>query len=389
MPPTREAPDRGPRIMLAAGEASGDLHGATLCRALRTLAPGCRLFGMGGARMAAAGVDLLADVTAAAVVGGSEALSRVPTLYRAYRRLRAALRDADRPAALVLIDFPDFNLLLARTARRAGVPVVYFIPPQVWAWRGRRVRTIKRLVSLVLAAFPFELPLYRRAGVRVEFVGHPVLDALAHAPTRAAARAALGLAAGDGVIGVLPGSRREEIERVLPVMWDAAVRLHAARSSTRFVLGLAPTVEPAAVARHLGATPRVEIVHDRTYVVMRAADLLLVTSGTATLEGALLGTPMVVCYRVSRLSEAMIRPLIRVPWISLANIALGRAAVPELYQGAATGERLAREAMRLLDDARASRAQREAFAELAGQLGEPGVGSRAARLVLATAAAGR
>jgi len=376
-----------PTIMLVAGEASGDLHGAAVCRGLKGLAPDCRLVGMGGSRMAAAGMELLVDVTASAVVGGSEALSRVPLLFRALRRLRAALAGPPRPSALVLIDFPEFNLRLARAARRAGVPVVYFIPPQVWAWRGGRVRTIRRRVSLVLAVFPFEPPLYRRAGVPVAFVGHPLLDALADAPARDAARRALGLAPDARVLGLLPGSRREEVDRMLPLMREAVARVGAARPDVRFVLAQAPTVEAELVARHLAGAPAVGVVAGRADAVMRAADLVLVTSGTATLEAALLGTPMVVCYRVSRLSGFLARLLIRVPWISLANLTLGRAVVPELYQARATAERLAAEALRLLDTPGALDAQRGAFRELAGRLGEPGVGVRAARLVLAEARA--
>ncbi|HYY05083.1 MAG TPA: lipid-A-disaccharide synthase, partial [Candidatus Limnocylindria bacterium] len=359
----------GLSIMLAAGEASGDLHGAALCRALRIAAPGCRLFGMGGERMAAAGMDLLVDVTAAAAAGGTEAVSRIPLLYRAFRRLRAALDDARGPRVLVVIDFPEFNLHLARAARRAGVRVVYFIPPQVWVWRAWRVRTIRRVISLVLAVFPFEPALYRRAGVPVEFVGHPLLDALAGAPKRSDARRELGLDARALVIGLLPGSRREEVERVLPAMQEAVMAIGAARRDARFVLALAPTVEAAAVERRLGAGGPVAIARDRTHAVMSAADLLLVASGTATLEAALLGTPMIVCYRVSRLTELMVRSLMRVPWISLPNLTLGRAVVPELTQEAATGERLGREALRLLDTPGALDAQRAAFRELHGQLG--------------------
>jgi lipid-A-disaccharide synthase len=373
-------------IMLAAGEASGDLHGATLCRSLRALAPECRLFGMGGARMAAAGMDLLADVTAAAVVGGTEVLGRLPRLYGAYRRLRGALAGRERPGVLVLIDFPEFNLCLARSARRAHVPVVYFIPPQLWAWRRGRLKTMRRLVSLVLAVFPFELPLYKDAGVAVEFVGHPLLDTLTDVPDRSRARTALGLAPHEIMIGLLPGSRREEIARMLPAMQAATVAIARARGDTRFVLGRAPTVEVEDVRRHAGISAGIEIVEGRTHEVMRAADLLLVTSGTATLEAALLGTPMVVCYRVSRLTELVVRRLIRIPWISLANIALGRAVVPELIGIAVTGERLAAEALQLLGDPAALAAQRAAFCELTGRLGKRGVGERAARLVLAAAA---
>ncbi|MGH7354112.1 MAG: lipid-A-disaccharide synthase, partial [Candidatus Rokuibacteriota bacterium] len=375
-------PDVAPAIMLAAGEASGDAHGATLCRALADQAPGARLVGMGGPRMAQAGMELLVDVTSAAAAGGTEAIGRVPTLLRAWRRMRAALEARPRPDVLVLIDFPEFNLRLARVARRAGVPVVYFVPPQIWAWRGGRVRTIRRRISLVLAAFPFEAALYRSAGVPVEFVGHPAIDALVGAPSRDDARRRFGLPERAPVVGLLPGSRYLEVERMLPAMRDAAVRIHARHADVRFVLALAPTIERAVVERLSAGGPRIAVVADGAHAVMRAADVLLVTSGTATLEAALLGTPMVVGYRLSRLSELMVRFLIRVPWVSLANIALGRAVVPELYQGLATGEVLAREGLRLLESPAEADAQRTAFAELTGALGEPGVGARAARLVL-------
>jgi lipid-A-disaccharide synthase len=377
------AADTAP-IMIVAGETSGDLHGATLCHALRALAPGRPLIGMGGERMAAAGLQRLADVTRAAVIGGTEALGPIPTLLGAWRRLRAALTDGPRPAALVLIDFPEFNMRLARVARRAGIPVVYFIPPQVWAWRPWRARALARRVSLVLAVFPFEVALYRTAGARVEFVGHPILDALAGAPTREAARRRLGLDPDATVVGLLPGSRAQEIASTLPVFHAAATQIATARPGTRFVLAAVPGgagPDPAETLR--GAAPPVEIVRGDTYAVMRAADLLLVNSGTATLEAALLGTPMVVCYRLSRLTEAWVRLLVRVPWISLANITLGRAVVPEIYQRAFTPDRVAAEALALLASPEALAAQREAFRELGGVLGDPGVGLRAARHVVA------
>jgi lipid-A-disaccharide synthase len=379
MTPTEVAP-----IMLVAGEASGDLHGATLCRALRMLAPTRPLLGMGGERMAGAGLDRLADVTGAAAVGGTEALGPVPKLFAAWRQLRAALEGPRRPAALVLIDFPEFNLRLARVARRAGIPVVYFIPPQVWAWRPWRARAVARRTSLVLAVFPFEAALYRRVGGRVEFVGHPVLDALADAPDRDEARRRLGIDAGAVVVGLLPGSRTQEIEGTLPVLHAAAARIAATRPDARFVLAAVQHTghEAGPVAALRGTQPPVQVVSGDTHAVMRAADLLLVNSGTATLEAALLGTPMVVCYRLSWLTEAIVRRLVRVPWISLANITLGRTVVPELYQRAFTPGRVAAEALRLLGSPAAIQAQRDAFAELGGVLGEPGVGLRAARHIL-------
>jgi lipid-A-disaccharide synthase len=371
-----------PSIMIVAGEASGDLHGAGLCTALRTLAPGTRVFGMGGERMRAAGAELLADVSRRAGVGGTEVVSSVPGLYRVFRRMRAAL-EREPPSVLVLIDFPEFNLRLARAARRAGVPVVYFVPPQIWVWRARRIRTIRRLVSLVLAVFPFERAFYREAGVPVEFVGHPLVDALASAPTRAEARRALGLADDALVVGLLPGSRHGEASRLLPPMTAATERLRARRPEARFVLAQAQTLDDALVQQAVAGAPAIHVVRDATYAVMRAADLLLVASGTATLEAALLGTPMVVCYRVSRASELMVRLLIRVPWINLVNLTLGRAVVPELrLRHELTVDRLVEEAQRLIESPAARQAQSAAFAELHGQLGEPGVMMRAARKIL-------
>ncbi len=376
--------------MLSVGEASGDLHGATLCRALRALEPDVRLVGMGGGRMAAAGVEVILDPTAHAAVGTSEALGRIPSLYRAYRLMGQRLRD-DRPRALVLIDFPEFNLRLARRARRAGVPVVYFVPPQLWAWRRGRVRQMAERVSQVLAVFPFEAALYEHHHVPVEFVGHPLLDVLPLDLARDEARRRIQADPGHSLIGLLPGSRREEIARLLPPMLDAARRLAAADGRRRFVLGLAPTVPREQVLAHLRAAggPPIELLSGNTYELMVAADVLLIASGTATLEAALLGTPMVLCYRVSRTTELIARMLTHVEWIGLPNLIAGRVVAPELIQAQVSGERLAAEAGRLLDeDPVAATAQRAAFKEVRARLGEPGVGQRAALAVLRTARAG-
>jgi lipid-A-disaccharide synthase len=384
---TRGAPTFS--IMLSAGEASGDLHGSALCRALSDLRPGVRLSGMGGVRMAAAGMEVIADPTSRAVVGTSEALGRVPELYRAYRRLVNRLRD-ERPHALVLIDFPEFNLRLARHACRAGIPVVYFIPPQIWAWRRGRLRQIARRVRRVLAVLPFERELYEGAGVPVSFVGHPLLDVLPLDLDRGEARRRLGLDAGQTVIGLLPGSRREEVSRLLPPMLEAAGRLASEGRAPRFVLGLAPTVARSDVSASPGPpgaaeAPRVDVLEGRTWEVMAASDVILVASGTATLEAALLGVPMVVCYRVSRVTEILVRLLVRVRWASLPNLVSGRTVVPEILQDELSGERLAVEARRLLDDPLAATAQRAAFKDLRARLGEPGVAGRAALAVVEAA----
>jgi len=376
--------------MMSAGEASGDLHGATVCRALKSLDPHTRVFGMGGSRMAAAGAEIVVDPTARAGVGTNEVIGRIPSLFRAYRLLVRCLHR-ERPQALVVIDFPEFNLRLAKQARRARVPVVYLMPPQLWAWRSGRIRQMASRVTQVLAAFPFERDLYERARIPVEYVGHPLLDVVPLGLTREEARQRLGIANDRIVIGLLPGSRREEIQQLLPPMLDAAGRLASADSRRAFVLGLAPTVSRAAVEEHIGrgAAPPVDVVDGLTHEVMAAADVLLIASGTATLEAALLGTPMVVCYRVSRLTEMVGRLMSQIPWISLPNIVARRTAVPEVLQAEVTGSRLAGEAEHLLEDSAAATAQRAAFKDLRERLGQPGVGERAAQVILKVARASR
>jgi len=382
-------PARSPLVMISAGEASGDLHGATVCRALTMLDPQAHVFGMGGSRMAAAGVEILVDPTAHAGVGTSEVIGRIPSLFRAYRLLVRRLRS-DRPHVLVVIDFPEFNLRLARQAKRARIPVVYFMPPQLWAWRAGRMRQMAARVTQVLAAFPFERDLYESARIPVEYVGHPLLDVVPLTLERDAARRRLGLAKERTVIGLLPGSRREEVEQLLPPMLEAATRLAASDGRRSFVLGLAPTVSRASVEdflRRTAGTPPVDIVEGLTHEVMAAADVLLIASGTATLEAALLGTAMVVCYRVSRLTEMVGRVLTRIPWISLPNIVARRSVVPEILQAEVTGVRLAAEAERLLGDPAVATAQHAAFKDLRERLGQPGVGERAARVILKIAGA--
>lgn len=368
--------------MLVAGEASGDAHAGPVCRALRRLVPDVRLLGVGGPAMREAGLELIGDAADLAVVGVTEVVRRLPVLRRTFRAAAAALRTA-RPRALVLVDYPGFNLRLAAEARRAGVPAVYFVPPQIWAWGPGRVAAVRASIDLVLAVFRFEAAAYRAAGVAAEFVGHPVVDGLASAPTRAEARRQLDLARGDLVVGLLPGSRSHEVTRMTPLLGAAAARLAAVRPGIRFVLAQAPGVTADAVRRHLPAGVPVQLVAGRTPAVMRAADLLLITSGTATLEAALLDTPMIICYRVSRLTEALARRLVRIPWIGMVNILLGRLVVPELCRRRdATPERLGAEAARLLQTPGALEAQREAFVEVRDLAGPPGVADRVARRIL-------
>jgi lipid-A-disaccharide synthase len=368
-------------VLVVAGEASGDLHGATLARALTTLAPGLRLAGMGGARMETAGVRLVRRAEHVTVVGGTEVFGRLPALWSAFRALRHQLRYR-RPGVLVLIDFPEFNLRLARVARRFGVPVVYFVAPQLWAWRRGRVRAMARDVNRVLAIFPFEVGLYQEAGVPVEFVGHPVLDVLP-ALDRDTARSGLATD-GETLVGLLPGSRDAEVRRHLPVLLDAAGRISARRPRTRFAVPVASTIGVAGVAAATRASGLpVEVLPGEAYRVMAAADLVLVASGTATLETACYGTPMVVLYRLSAVSHALARRLVRgVSHISLPNIVAGRQIVPEFIQGQATPGAVAGAALELLEDEVARAAQRAALLDVRARLGEAGAGLRAARAVL-------
>jgi lipid-A-disaccharide synthase len=380
---TDPLPAQGRRILIVAGEPSGDLHGARLAEALRRLDGRLLLEGMGGRQMEQAGVRLLADATQTAVVGGTELWEKRRVLSAALGRLRRQLREA-RPDLLICIDFPDFNLLLARSAHRAGVPICYFISPQVWAWRRWRIRTIRRLVRKMLVLFPFEEALYRKAGVDVTFVGHPLLDTLDAVPPREACRATLGLPQEAQVVGLLPGSREAELRRHLPLLLAAGVRLRETRPGLRLLLGLAPALPAAEVEQAIRATGiPVDLAPGRTPEVMRAADVLLAVSGTVTLEAAILGTPMVITYRLGWLSALLAWPLIRVPFIGLPNLVAGQEVVPELIQLRATPRRLAAAAAEILDSPERQAAVRTALAGVRQRLGAPGAAGRAAREVLA------
>jgi lipid-A-disaccharide synthase len=368
--------------MIVAGEASGDLHGASLVACLRRQAPHLHFSGMGGIRMRAAGVHLLADAGETAVVGLTELWEKRKALRKALARLRADLAD-QRPALLICIDFPDFNLLLARTAHRLGIPVCYFISPQVWAWRRGRVRIIRRLVRKMLVLFPFEEPLYRSAGVDVTFVGHPLLDALATVPLRGPCREGLGISEAATVLGLLPGSRTAEIRRHLPLLLEAAERILAAEPGIAVVVGLSDTTDPQEVeAAVAGSKVSVRLVRGRTHEVIRAADFLLAVSGTVTLEAAILGTPLLITYRLGLISSWLLRLLIRVRFAGLPNLLADEAIVPELLQNAATPDRLAATALEILRSPDRQARMRAALAEVRRRLGEPGAIERAAREIL-------
>ena len=379
MSPAAGDPRVRPDVLLIAGEASGDLHGADLVTALRARVPTVRVRGIGGGHLRAAGMDTLVDAHTLSTMGFVEARERLGVVWRAYRRMRRIVRD-EKPDLVILIDFAEFNLALAGVAKRHGVPVLYYISPQVWAWRRGRVRKIARRVSRLAVVFPFEVPLYAGTGVRADFVGHPLLDRVRVGRDRATVLAAHGLDPAKRLVALLPGSRSKEMQLLLPPMAEAATRLMA-RGDCQCVLALADTLSEADIAVSMrGTALRFPVIRGETYDLVHASDAVMVASGTATLETALLERPMVIVYRTAPLTYALARRLISVPFIGMPNLIAGRAVVPELIQDEATGERMAAEVARFLDDPAHAEATRRGLAEVRHALGDGGAAERAAAI---------
>jgi len=361
-------------LLISSGEASGDLHGARLLRALRERRPDLTAFGMGGSRLAAEGLSCVARSEELSVMGFAEVLEKLPAIRRALRSLTASVLRM-RPAGAVLIDFPDFHGLLARRLRRAGVPLIYYISPQVWAWRRRRARGIARRARRIITLFPFEAEIYRRLGADAVCAGHPIVDDVREGlarPSTLARKTRRRLV-------LLPGSRTAELRRHWMPMAEAASRL-ARRLDLEVIAvrapGLPDRLFPGADA--LG----IRIAEGGLHPVLATADLAFVASGTATLEAALCGAPMVVVYRTSAVSFAIGRLLIKIPWISLVNIVAGEQIVPELLQEEVTAERLEREGEALLSDPARLAAMRAGLDRVSRALGPPGATGRAADAVL-------
>jgi lipid-A-disaccharide synthase len=357
-----------PPLLISAGEASGDLYAGRLAAALRERGV-TGLFGMGGERMRAAGVDLVAESREVSVLGITEILRRLPDLRRVFRRLLDAV-DARRPPIAILVDFPGFHLRLARHLRRRGVRNLYFICPQFWAWRPWRVRVVRRRFERALCIFPFETEFYRQYGVNAEYIGHPLVGMVKPMMTPAEFRQRLGLDAGPPIVALLPGSRSREVAHNLPGMLEAC-REMARERKLAFVLAAAPDLPEAelAPARQVGLGIRV--ASGMTNDVLAAADVAVVSSGTATVEAALSGTPMVVVYRVSPITALLARPLIRTPYLAMVNLIAGRRIVPELIQDDFTGPAVAREVARLLDSAQVREAMRRDLGEVEARLHAP------------------
>lgn len=377
------------RAMIVAGESSGDLHGSNLLRAAAELDPQLQFFGVGGDRMRAAGCRIVFPSDQLSVMGLVEVFGQLPRLLARFRQLKAILRGDERPDLLILIDFPDFNLRLAKVAKRLGIPVLYYISPKVWAWRSGRARTIAERVDRLALIFPFEPGIYARLGVQAEYVGNPLLDEFAENRPDGSLRQQLGFSAEQQVVGIFPGSRNSELKYIFPTLCETVQRLSQQRSDLKFILPLAPSLSRRFFEQQIeaGGLP-IEIVAGNVYEVAAACDAVLTVSGTVTLQIALTGTPMAILYKVAPLSYQIGKRLIKIEHAGLTNIVAGKGIVREFIQDAANPVDLSEEMLRLLDDADYIAAMRQELRRVQQLLGEPGCSARVAQMASEMSRAG-
>ena len=369
------------RLLLSCGEPSGDLYAGALIRELNAVLPGVSVSGLGGPHVAAAGGHLIDDYRGLAVTGLTEAVVKVPRSLAVIRRLAAAARR-DRPDGLIVIDFPDFNLPLARRLKRLGTRVIFYVSPQIWAWRTGRLKTIRALADRMLVIFPFEEPLYREAGVPVEFVGHPLVDLARASAPRAAFLSRLGLTVDAPTVAILPGSRSNEVARILPVLIAAGRLIRSSLPNAQFVVARAPHLDDSLFTPvREDPASRTAVVEGETDAVLAASDVALTASGTATIQAAIHDIPMVVVYKLSPLTYKLGRRLVKVDTFAMVNLIAGERVVPELIQDAFTAEAVAAEAVSMLSDRRRAAKIREGLAIVRSRLGGPGASRRAAEAI--------
>ncbi|MDR4462000.1 MAG: lipid-A-disaccharide synthase [Nitrospirales bacterium] len=373
-----------PKIFLVTGETSGDIHGAHLALALRELNPSVELIGVGGSRMLAAGVSLLPHVKRVDAMG----VPGIRQLIQGWRTLQtlAGYLKRERFDVIILIDSPGLNLRLAKAIAHRSHKLIYYIAPQVWAWGSRRVKLIRRVISHVLAILPFEEEYFQKAGIPCTYVGHPLLDELKPGYDMVHERHQFGLEKEGLVIGLLPGSRIREVREVLPAFLSSVEQIRIQYPRLQVLLAQAHSLSDSVVNELLGHfRPQVKVVKNRSNEVMAASDLLLVTSGTATLQSALIGTPMVVVYRTSPFTYQIAKCLVKIPYISLVNILAGKEVVPELIQDRMTPDCIAHEALDILQNVRRQNDMTQAFQGIRTALGGAGASKRAAAYILAEA----
>ncbi len=371
--------------MIIAGEDSGDLHGARLAAAIKAKHPEVRVSGMGGARMQAAGVNLIVDPTKLSTIGFWEALKNFQVLRKIMLKMAATIRQ-QKPDAVVFIDFPGFNMRLARMIRNEDIPMIYYFSPSAWAWGKSRAEKVANTVTKVASVFPFEAEVYQQAGADVTFVGHPLLDIVRPSLSKEEARELFGLPDKVPVVGLFPGSRRQEIETLLPEMLAAAAVIKDQMPEVRFILPRATSLEPELIQKYLSAGQvEVTVTEGRAYDALNICSAAIAASGTVTLEAACLGVPMVIIYKVSTSTYLLGRILIRIPHVGLPNIVLGRMAMPEYLQNEVQAERVAADILRMLTDSEYATELKTDLAEVVRRLGRPGAVDRAADLVIGVA----
>lgn len=369
--------------MIVAGEASGDLHGADLARELLTLDPDLELTGIGGSLLEVAGVKLHYDINNLAVMGIIEVVRRLKDIRTAMHTLESKFA-LSRPDLLILIDYPGFNLELARRAKKFKIPVFYYISPKIWAWREGRIKKIRKYVDRMAVILPFEKTFYRAHGIEVDFVGNPLLDHVRVSSGKDELKRKFAIDKAATVIGIMPGSRRQEIAKLLPLFQQAAHRLAERIENPVFILPLASTLTEDDLLVHMKPDDRLDIrvIKENRYEAMSFCDAVMAASGTLTLELAILRVPMVVCYRVAALTYLLAKPFIRVEFASLVNLIGGREVVPELLQYQVTPENICRKLLPLLGNQGAGDTLRKELADVCHQLGEPGGSRRAAGLAM-------
>lgn len=369
------------KILISAGEASGDLHAAALIKAILALEPTAEIYGMGGEAMRSAGGDVIFDIKDHGVMGIVEVICKLPQLFKLKSAFRQLMIDR-RPDCFVTIDYPDFNMRIAAVAKELGIPIVAYIAPSAWVWRKGRAKAVAKLVNKVASIFPFEYDVYKEAGANVEFVGHPLVDIVKLRLPLPEAKQKAGKREGRSLVLLLPGSRLKEIKNMLPPMLNALKIIKAKKPGVDFVIPRASTV-PLALLKELIAVAGVEvrIVEGDVYDVMNVADVALATSGTVTLEAALCGLPSVICYKTSAITVMIAKLLVKIPYIGLPNIVAGRKIMPELIQEEMSPDNMAKEVLNFLEPSEHARI-RTVLKEVAKRLGAPGAVERVAKIIL-------
>ncbi len=369
------------KILIIAGEASSDCHAALLVKAIKDVAPDTDFFGLGGTDMQEAGVDVLHNIVNMAVIGFSDVLKHYGQLKKVYDELCGIIKK-DTPDCAILIDYPGFNLKIAEQLKAQNIPVIYYISPQIWAWGFKRINKIKLFVDKMLVLFEFEKNIYEKAGVNVSFVGHPLLDEVRASKDKVKFLGGLGLSCVKTTIGILPGSRNNEVTRILPIMARSAKIINERLKSDKvqFLVAVAKTIDVGLVKNILGKTNlNIALVKDESYNVMNASDAVMVASGTATLETALFGTPMAIIYKVSLFTYLIVRPIIKTPYIGMVNVLAGEEIVPEFIQHGAKPELIADYMCRLAEDKIYSEEIKVKILRVKPKLGGPGAVYRAAK----------